>query len=87
MPLMSVKTSANSGKVMFLIDCNTYGETDSQPHLRACPMGKTIFEKWHRAILDARYGTPEPDHLKLGEVFCCIDGGKDRKRVATKFCI
>ena len=36
-PLTNVKARSD-GKVMILMDCNAFGEADSQPNLRVCPM-------------------------------------------------
>ena len=68
-PLGTVLATKDSGNVMILVDCNTYGETDVQPALRACPMGSKIFQQWFRAVLQARHGSDEPDQLHIGDIF------------------
>ena len=69
---------------LILIDCNVFGEADSQPHLRMCPMSQDLFRKWLRAIRDARGATAEDDPLNYGDIFLCFNGAKDRKRIFSK---
>ena len=83
-PLGTVNSFGDGGNTMILADCNVYGETDAQPKRRSCPIGGPVFKAWHRAVLEARTGKDEPAHLQLGDIFVCIDGGKDRKRVFTR---
>ena len=83
-PLALVKPGPETGNLLVLMDCNCWGETDSQPHRRATPMSKEKFDIPMRALLAARYGTDEPTALQKGEFWMCIDGGKDRKRHFVK---
>ena len=78
-PLTNVKARSD-GKVMILIDCNAFGEADSQPNLRVCPMGNILFRSWLRGVLEARCGNAEPEALNPHEIFICFNGGKDRRR-------
>ena len=82
-PLTTVRATPDSGNVMILIDCNSFGITDVQESFRACPMSGKLFQKWLQAVLMARCGSAEPSTLLEGDIFFCIDGGKDRKRVFT----
>ena len=50
-PLASVRSTPESGKVMILFDCNVYGETDAEPKLRVCPVGKPMVEKLLKGVL------------------------------------
>ncbi len=83
-PLATVMASRESGNVMVLADCNTYGETDSRPDRRTCPIHKDKLDILLRAIVAARHGTDTPDELHIGDLYCCINAGKDRKRLFTK---
>ena len=83
-PLANVKATSQTGNVMILLDCNTFGETDVQPDVRACPINQEVFKKWTRGILQGRLGTADPEALGDGDIFICIDGGRDRKRVFLK---
>ena len=79
-PFGTVDSFAEGGNTMILADCNSYGETDAQPQLRVCPIPNNVFKTWARAVLQARCGSDEPAFLKPGDIFTCINGGKDRKR-------
>ncbi len=83
-PLANVKATSDTGNVIVLVDCNAYGETDVQPEIRPCPMSPDIFKKWIRGVLQGRYGSAEPAALREGDIFLCIDGGRDRKRIFMK---
>ena len=83
-PLAMIQPSPDSGNVLIICDCNVFGETDSRPDRRCCPIGKDKLETILRALLVARYGKEDPAELTLGEFWCCISGGKDRKRSFTK---
>lgn len=83
-PLAMIQPSAESGNVMILGDMNTFGETDSRPDRRSCPIAKDKIENLLRAIVSARYGREDPPQLTVGEFYCCISGGRDRKRTWTK---
>ena len=79
-PLGVVEASPQSGNVLVLFDCNTYGLSDSKPSLRQCPIAEKGWNKSLRAVLEARCGSEAPVHLKEGDFWLMIDGGKDRKR-------
>ena len=83
-PLATVSASADSGQVLILMDTNTYGETDHQPQVRVCPVAPKRIQDLARSVLKARCGSDTPDALKLGDLWCLINGGKDRKRAFTK---
>ena len=83
-PLGTVQAAPESGNVLIMVDCNTYGETDSQPALRKCPMGKNVFDKLLKGVLEGRCGSAEPDKLQNGDIFMCVDAGKDRRRIFAK---
>ena len=84
-PLGNVKPSVDTGNVIVLIDCNSFGESDAQPMYRVCPMNPPhTFQKFLRATLLGRCGSAEPMSLPGGTLFMCIDGGRERKRVFMK---
>ena len=43
-----------------------------------------VYDTRMNAVLAARYGTDEPAHLGPHELYVCIDGGKERRRLFTK---
>ena len=72
-------------RFLVLIDCNTFGEPDSQPQHRVCPMSSDVFNKWLKSLKDARYGEEKPLLcLPASDLFMCINAGKDRKRMFSK---
>ena len=81
--LATLKPSAGA-TCLILIDCNVFGSSDTQPHLRMCPMSQDIFRKWLRAIRDARGAESETDPLNYGDLYLCFNGTKDRKRIFKK---
>jgi hypothetical protein len=83
-PLAMVEASRDSGNVMFLLDCNCWGETDHRPWIRKVPVHKHVFEKYFKSVLEARCGSPDPEHLLVGDIFVMVDAGKERKRLFTK---
>lgn len=84
-PLGSVRACPDTGNVLILLDCNCYGETDSKPHLRQCPMPKAVFDKLLKGVIQGRYNVEEtPEQLHLGDIFLCFDAGKDRRRLFMK---
>eukprot|EP00973_Karenia_brevis_P077956 10829982-Karenia_brevis.AAC.1 len=83
-PLFTVQPNLESGNVMILFDCNTFGVTDVQACKRVCPVGKDKIDIPVRALLKARQGTDEPAKLTVGDIYTCFDGGKDRKRLFVK---
>ena len=83
-PLSIVKASDESGNVLILWDCNTWGEADHRPDMRVCPIGKDRFDVMLRALIAARHGVENPDVLNHGELYLCVSGGKDRKRLFLK---
>ena len=84
-PLAMVKGKPKEGqRVMILFDCNTYGITDVQAHLRHCPIGKDKLETAVKAVIAARHdGNPEPQYLNVGEMYVMISP-VDRKRAFVK---
>jgi hypothetical protein len=82
-PLANVKATPETGNVIVLMDCNTYGERDVQPDLRQRPIAVEVMKKLLRGVLIGRFGNVEPQHLRAGDVFICIDGGRDRKRATS----
>ena len=81
-PLATIKP-APGGQCLILIDCNVFGEADSQPHLRSCPMPQELFKKWLHSIRAARGGSSDTP-LEAGDIYMCFNGTKDRKRNFTK---
>ena len=82
--LGTVLGSVETGHVLILFDANCWGETDSQPHIRRCPIHEKHIEKVCKAVLLARTGKVLPDHLPVGDLYCFFDGGVDRKRLFKK---
>ena len=78
-PLAMIQES-ECGNVLILFDCNVWGETDSRPDLRACPIHADKMGNSFKSAAQARYQGADPDRLMVGDIFCLIDGGKDRKR-------
>ena len=59
-------------------------ECKTRPDLRSGTIAPTEFFRIHRAIIEGRWESKLPDkkpHLMPGDVACCIDGGKDIKRI------
>jgi hypothetical protein len=83
-PLACIQPSADSGNVLVLIDCNVFGETDSRPDRRTCPIPRDKIETLIRALVAARYGKEDPDKLVIGELYALLSAGKDRKRSLVK---
>ena len=79
-PLMPVTRTT----CLILVDCNVFGESDSQPHLRMCPMSQDIFRKWLHSIRQARGAASETGPLPYGDIYLCFNGAKDRKRIFCK---
>ena len=79
-----VKASKESGNVWINFDVNCFGEVDSQPEKRPCPIGKDKLDIPLRAIFCARHGQDEPDQVQLGDLYVMFSGGKDRKRLFLK---
>lgn len=72
-PLALVKPSNETGRVMILANCSTFGVPDVQANRRHCPIGKDKFEPCMKAIIGARHdGNPEPAKLKHGEIYVMI---------------
>ena len=68
-----VKPSNETGRVMILANCGTFGVTNVQPLRRPCPIGKDKFEHPMRAVIGARHaGNPEPAKLNDGEIYVMI---------------
>ena len=84
-PLANVSGGPQSGNVLIWTDCNTWGEADSRPRQRTCPIGNTVFQTNFRGLLTGRCGAPEPTCLPPHEIYVTVSGGKDRRRMATKF--
>ena len=82
-PLGSIKASPDSGKVLILFDCNTYGETDSKPHLRVVPINRSSFDKLLKGVLQGRQHTSNPESMAVGDIYMCMDAGKERRRLFT----
>jgi hypothetical protein len=83
-PLAMVRASNESGNVLVLFDANVWGVTDHRPHQRSVPIGKDKLDVPLRAVIAARHGTAEPESLHLGDLYTCVSGGRDRKRLFTK---
>jgi hypothetical protein len=83
-PLAMLMPSSESGNVLILLDLNSYGETDSRPDRRTCPVHADKISSLIRATVAARYGKEDPTELYLGEYWACFSGGKDRKRTFVK---
>ena len=83
-PLAMVRASNESGNVLVLFDANVWGTTDHRPDRRAVPIGKDKFDIPLRAVIAARHGAAEPESLHLGDIYTCVSGGRDRKRLFTK---
>jgi hypothetical protein len=43
-----------------------------------------VFKNWAKAAHIARCGKEEPEELKIGDIWWCCNGGRDRKRVFNK---
>ena len=59
-------------------------ECKTRPDLRSGTIAPKEFFRIHRAIIEGRWESKLPDkkpHLMPGDVACCIDGGKDIKRI------
>ena len=56
-PLALVRSSAESGNVMILMDCNVWGQADHRPDIRPCPMSAEKFDIPLRSLIAARCGT------------------------------
>lgn len=85
-PLACVKASPETGKVLILVDCNVWGETDHRPRTRSCPIGKDKIENAIKAAIQARQGRSENqiETIQKGDIYMCIDGGKSRFRQFSK---
>lgn len=81
-PLAMLKPSKGN-LVLILMDTNAYGEADTQPKHRACPIANDWFKKCVRAIRLARTGKEDGD-IPHNELYMMINGGKDRKRFFLK---
>ena len=79
-PLAMVRASQESGNVLILCDCNTWGSTDHRPDIRVTPIGKEKLDVPVRAIIASRHGVEDPGQLNFGDFYVMINGGKDRKR-------
>ena len=72
-PLALVSPSNETGRVMILANCGTFGVPDVQANRRPCPIGKDKFEPCMKAIIGARHaGNPEPAKLNDGEIYVMI---------------
>ena len=72
-PLALVSPSNETGRVMILANCGTFGVPDVQANKRPCPIGKDKFEPCMKAIIGARHaGNPEPAKLNDGEIYVMI---------------
>ena len=72
-PLALVLPSNETGRVMILANCGTFGVPDVQANRRPCPIGKDKFEPCMKAIIGARHaGNPEPAKLNDGEIYVMI---------------
>ena len=69
--------------LLVLVDCNVFGEADSQPRHRATSMKQDIFTKWLRSIRSARGGSDDTP-LRKDDLFLCFNATKDRKRIFSK---
>ena len=78
-PLAMLKP-AKGNSVLIMMDTNSYGESDTQPRHRACPIANDWFKKVLRAVRIARTGKDEGT-LGPNEIYMCINAGKDRKRL------
>jgi hypothetical protein len=83
-PLALVKATNDSGNVLIVVDCNNFGETDVSPDKRVTPVGKDKIDYAIRPIIHARQGTETPEYLQAGDIYLCIDGGRDRRRQFMK---
>jgi len=81
-PLAMLKP-AKGNSVLIMMDTNSYGESDTQPRHRACPIANDWFKKVLRAVRIARTGKDEGP-LGPNEIYMCINAGKDRKRLFMK---
>ena len=55
---------------LILVDCHVFGESDSQPHLRMCPMSQDLFRKLLHSIRQARgAASVETDPLTYGDIY------------------
>ena len=41
-PLSNIRATPPHGNVIILFDCNSFGETDVQPDIRACPIPREV---------------------------------------------
>ena len=84
---LALVAGRDGAHVLILMDCNCFGESDSRPKTRSCPIGKQVFTKFTEATLQARQGIQAGnplDYIQKGDVYFCIDGGKERRRQFTK---
>ena len=58
---------------------------DCKPDLRQCPIAVEVMKKLLRGVLLGRFGDAEPQDLREGDVFICIDGGRGRNRNFCKW--
>lgn len=78
-PLGRVTWTRETGNVLLLMDLNVYGESSSRPDVRKVPVPRQKFERFIKSALEARAGDQEPQHLAKGDIFACIDAGKERR--------
>ena len=83
-PLARVTYTKATGNVLIFLDTNIYGEPTAQPQHRRPPIPRKTFSKFIGAVLEARSGIPDPPVLQAGDIYACIDGGKERRRLFTK---
>ena len=82
-PLATIEPNLGN-TFMVLMDCNCWGEADSQPLHRVAPIGPEIFKKYLKSIRTARGGLDESTPLKKGDLYICFNAAKDRKRIFSK---
>lgn len=83
-PLATIEPNLGN-TFLVVMDCNCWGEADTQPNHRVAPIGTDIFKKYMKSIRTAREG-PDCDNtpLKKGDLYICFNAAKDRKRLFSK---